>query len=369
MRKRRLTKRKTRQKVIIATICLMLIMVVGYAAFQTNINITAKGNIKEKSRVIQRWSGTDTTDFHSTFYKENIVSATFLDNADVPNNATESWNVSEDKTHGGVMAWVIPSNEDNTKYDLYVGAKDGVIANVDSGSLFRNFIGMSRINFNNNFDTTNVTRMPYMFDNCTNLSTIDLSSFNTKKVTKMDFMFNMFDNETQTVTSNKLNNIIFGENWSVENVTNMMQLFAGCYNLTNIDVANWDTSNVINMASVFAYCRGLKEIDVSHWNTSKVQEIGWLFMECNNLEFLDLSNFDTRNVTNMRCMFQGTTKLKNLDLCSFDTKKVTNMYAMFYGTTQLQNISVGLNWTMDNVTNSTGMFTNSGVSEVTTGQC
>ena len=69
---------------------------VGYAAFQTNLRITAKGNVKEKSRVIQAWSSTDQTDFHSDYYKQNIVSAEFLDNVDVPSNATESWNVSED---------------------------------------------------------------------------------------------------------------------------------------------------------------------------------------------------------------------------------------------------------------------------------
>lgn len=40
--------KKQRKIIIISLICFMFIMVGGYAAFQTNLNITAKGNIKEE---------------------------------------------------------------------------------------------------------------------------------------------------------------------------------------------------------------------------------------------------------------------------------------------------------------------------------
>lgn len=100
--------RRNKQKkiLIIGSLSLLLFLCVGYAAFSTNLSIIAKGNIKEETRVIQSWSSTDQTDFHSDFYKQNIVSVTFLDNNNVPSNATESWNVSGNKENGGVMAWV-----------------------------------------------------------------------------------------------------------------------------------------------------------------------------------------------------------------------------------------------------------------------
>ena len=85
--RRRLTRRqknkRNKQIIMVSTICLLIVMGVGYAAFQTNLSIIAKGNIKEKSRVIQAWGQTSQTDFHSNFYKQNIVSATFLDNNNV----------------------------------------------------------------------------------------------------------------------------------------------------------------------------------------------------------------------------------------------------------------------------------------------
>ena len=48
MRKIRRTRRKKQKKIlIISTLSLLLLLTVGYAAFSTNLSITAKGNIKE----------------------------------------------------------------------------------------------------------------------------------------------------------------------------------------------------------------------------------------------------------------------------------------------------------------------------------
>ena len=198
---------------------------------------------------------------------------TFLNNNDVPNSATESWNVSEDKENGGVIAYVVPNNEDNTKYDLYIGAKGGVIANPDSSYLFYNFRFVNEINFNNNFDTSSVIYMISMFRFCTSLKEMDLSSFDTRNVIEMGNLFCMFDNENGVVLENKLSKIIFGNNFSVEKARSISQMFTGCYNFTSLDVANFDTGNVEDMTSVFAYCDGLTSIDISGWNTSNVVDM------------------------------------------------------------------------------------------------
>ena len=308
-------KKKQKKILIIGSLSLLLFLCVGYAAFSTNISLKAKGNIKDKSRVIQAWSSTDQTDFHSDYYKENIVSATFLDNADVPSNATESWNVSEDKTHGGVMAWVIPNDEDSTKYDLYIGAQDGVIANEDSGSLFYDFRTLENINFNNNFDTSNATQMPYMFGGSSKMSFLDLSDFDTSNVTNMHGMFSAWKTTEQTWGTSNLSNIIFGENFLTSKVTNMQDMFSG--------------TQIVS---------------------------------------LSLNTFDTSNVTSMFHMFYLCNKLEILNICSFNTEKVSNMSGMFQKTTNLKNIYVGSSWTTTQA-NTSSMFTNSGISSVTTGQC
>ena len=55
--RRRLTRReknkRSKQIIMVSTICLLVVMVSGYAAFQTNLTLKAKGNIKEKIFTIE----------------------------------------------------------------------------------------------------------------------------------------------------------------------------------------------------------------------------------------------------------------------------------------------------------------------------
>ena len=310
-------KRRNQKKIIIiSALSLVLLLTVGYAAFQTNLSITAKGNIKEKSRVIQAWSSTDLTDFHSDYYKQNIVSVTFLDNNNIPNNATESWNVSEDKENGGVMAWVVPNNSDSTKYDLYIGTKGGVIANEESDYLFYNFRNLKEIKFENNFDTKYAKRMEGMFAGNTNFEVLDLSSFDTRNVVSMVGMFTAWDWDISNWGTNKLSIIIFGENFITSNVTDMGDMFSGF----------------------------------------KGRE-------------LNLSNFDTSNVNNMYHMFNRCDFLETLNICSFDISNVTRIDGMFRGTSNLKNVYVGNKWKITQTNITENIFYNSAISSVTKGQC
>ena len=334
----KMRRKKQKKIIIISALSLLLMITVGYAAFQTNLSITAKGNVKEKSRIIQAWDANSQTDFHSDYYKQNIVSATFLDNNNVPSNATESWNVSEDKENGGVMAWVIPNNEDNSKYDLYIGAKGGVIANEDSGYLFYNFINVNFIDFNGNFDTSNTYNMSNMFQDCLSLVTLDVSSINTHNVTDM---MNMFGISEKNYSKSKLKQII--------------------------GLENFDTGNVINMQGMFVRNSSLTELDLSNWNTSNVTNMSWMFQQCTSLINLNLSNFDTRKLEKMRGMFQSV-GLETINLCSFDTNNVTDMQLLFQLTPNVNKIYVGSKWTTSNA-DTYNIFDHSNVSSVTTGQC
>ena len=339
--RKRLTRKAKRTKrkiaIIISTLCLLFVMIAGYAAFQTNLNITAKGNIAQKSRVIQSWTSTSNEDFHTDYYRENIISVTFLDDARVPSNAVESWDVSETKDRG-VMAYVVQNSEDNTKYDLYIGANGGVIANEDSSYLFYYFANLENINFNESFNTSNTTNMSHMFADSRELITLDLTTLDTRNVTNMAGMFM----SSATANPMKLETIILGSNFNTINVTTMAAMFGNCTSLKNLDVSHFNTSNVTNMSEMFA--------------------------SCYSLPFLDLSNWDTSKVTTMHGMFYHCRSLTELNLCTFDTNQVTSMSLMFTGTSDLSNIYVGPNWTTENTT-ITNMFTYSGVSEVTTGQC
>ena len=260
-RRRRLYRReaKKQKKIIIASLFIILpIMAIGYGAFSTNINLSAWGNVLDKSRVIQSWGSNSNEDFHTDFYRKNIISATFLDNAVVPSNAVEKWDVSESKDHG-VMAYVIESTPETGKYDLYIGAKGGVIANANSNYLFDNFTEIKSISFDNNFDTSTSTDMSFMFHLCHNLTRLDLSGFDTSHVTTMQSMFNMWDGAS---TASELIYLDVS-NFDTKKVTNMEGMFCECRNLSILNLCSFDVSGVTNSVGMFKHMTNLNYVYVN----------------------------------------------------------------------------------------------------------
>jgi len=266
----------------------------GYSAFQTVISINAKGNIKEKSRVIRSWSSDSFDDFHNPQYRENIVSITFLNTREIPNNVEESWDVSSDGK-GGVIAYVKLNEEDHTKYDLFIGAKDGVIANEISSWLFYDMKSLKQIDFNNNFDTSNAITMESMFRACTSIKTIDISSFDTNNVTNMYGMFCFFRNEI--MLSNSLREIKFGNNFNTSNVKNMGSMFAGAGNLITLDLSNFNTSNVTTTFHMFLNCQSLKTIYVSDkFTMTNVSDSPDMFINDTNLVGGNGTTYDSNHI-------------------------------------------------------------------------
>lgn len=219
---------------------------------------------------------------------------------------------------GGVL-------EDTTPFSSYAGEIRGIqtgeefeIDNVKS--LFSNGyrdscidVLLKHINF------SKISDMNYMFGNCKDLKSLDLSNFDTS------------------------------------NVTIMKEMFYYCENLTSLDLSSFDTSKVTNMYGMFENCKKLVDINLSSFNTSNVTNMSYMFDDC-SFKSIDLSNFNTSNVTNMSFMFENNYKLESIDLSNFDTSKVTDMRGMFHWCFDLKTI-IGLN--ISNVTDMMYMFSNS----------
>ena len=97
-------------------------------------------------------------------------------------------------------------------------------------------------------NTSEVTNMAYMFSDCGNLTSLDLSHFNTSQVTIMHDMF---------------------------------EFSSG---LTSLDLSTFSTSKVTDMENMFSECTSLQTIYVgSGWNTTAVELSRWMFLDCNSL--------------------------------------------------------------------------------------
>ena len=116
--------------------------------------------------------------------------------------------------------------------------------------------------------------------------------------------------------------------WAIDtsNVTDMYRIFSSCSNLTSVDLSSFNTSNVTSMDGMFNICSNLTSLDLSSFNTSNVTSMHEMFRGCSNLTSLDLSSFDTSNVTDMDSMLQNCTKLNKLYLSSsfFNSASITS---------------------------------------------
>ena len=178
-------------------------------------------------------------------------------------------------------------------------------------------------------NTEEVTTMACMFQNCYQLTSLNISHFNTSKVTDMK---SMFDGCQRLISLNV-------SGFDTSEVTDMAGMFDGCSGLTSLDVSGFNTSKVTNMFRMFINCSGLTSLDVSGFDTSKVTDTFGMFCGCSRLTSLDVSGFNTSEVTNMSKMF-AKTSLKTIDLSHFDTSKVKDMSEMFNGCNALTELDL-----------------------------
>ena len=194
------------------------------------------------------------------------------------------------------------------------------------------------------FNTSNVTNMSEMFCKCSGLTSLKISSFNTSNVTSMSRMFTNCSSLTSLDVSS------FNTS-SVTGVSGMMGMFFGCSKLTSLNLSNFNTSNVTNMSYMFWSCSQLTSLDLSSFNTSSVNDMSFMFAYCYNLATIELRSFNTSNVTNMCCMFYNCDELTSLDLVNFNTSNVTDMRQMFCDCRSLRTIYCNDKWSCDNSSN------------------
>ena len=171
-----------------------------------------------------------------------------------------------------------------------------------------------------------------MFEGCSSLVALDLSSFDTSSVTYMSSMFRGCSSLAALDLSS----------FDTSSVTDMLSMFEGCSSLGSIDLSSFDTSSVTRMSYMFKGCSSLTSLDLTSFNTSSVASMEGMFTRCSSLTSLELSTFDTSSVSDMGYMFSDCATLKSLDISSFDTRAARNCYGCFHGM-HLGQIKVGAN--------------------------
>ena len=322
---------------------------------------------------------TSVSAFWQDAYKPYIRTISFgNDLSNLPSSCTEEnlcFDISDTGSKKKVYAYLIDSGlkdeyeTEQSLYNLYIVSGAPIFAPVDSSYLFAGFSNIKSINFNNNFNTSKVTDMSYMFGSGYYRSSIgsiiqnlDLSTFNTSNVINMEGMFlgyrGLLNLNIDNFNTSKVTNMagMFSMNSSLKKLDlssfctmNVITfginsvsygMFYGCSSLEEIDLSSFDTSSATGMYGMFCGWSSIKNLELSNFNTSNVTSMRYMFSDCSSLEEIDLSSFNTSHVTDMSYMFETCSSLTSLDLSNFNTSSVNNMNYMFSDCSSLESLNL-----------------------------
>lgn len=261
------------------------------------------------------------------------------------------WNLSDNP-------WGV--TEDIKKNTKLIVFRDKVVGNEDFSHFFQDLSNLKEVRGLENIDCTNATNMYSMFGSCSNLQSVDLSSWKSSKVTTVHDMF---------ASCGNLKTVKIGTGFDTSNVTDFTSMFYRCYNLESVDleniktdsatvlacmfdnnqklatmnIANWNVSKCTNFGGMFNGCSKVTILDVSKWNTSAATNMDHMFYACSSVKSYDFSKWNTAKCTNMAEMFNRNSSVTLLDLSSFDTSKVENMVYMFRECGNLKEIKGQIN--------------------------
>ena len=119
------------------------------------------------------------------------------------------------------------------------------------------------------------------------------------------------------------------ENLNTANVTNMTSMFDNCQNLSSLNLSKFNTENVTNMSYMFDNCQNLSSLDLSKFNTAKVTNMYYMFTGCSDLTTIYASDkFIIAEFNNGYKMFYGCKLLKGA-LPKYDENLTSSDYANY----------------------------------------
>lgn len=191
-----------------------------------------------------------------------------------------------------------------------------------------------------------VTNLSQVFRGATNVQKINTVGWNTSSVTTFYGLF---------LQCTKLTDIPGVSAFDVSAADDIQMMFQQCRQLTALDLSSWDVSGIQYMQQMFYYCDKLTAAGVDNWDVSSVKDFSQMFNMCSKLVFdTDLSSWKASPLKVSR-MFAGASKVIALDLRGLDVSAVSDFTGVFGSMTSLTSLDI-TGWDMSNATNLQTMF-------------
>ena len=191
----------------------------------------------------------------------------------------------------------------------------------------------------------NLSNAQYMFQNCKNLISLDLSELDTRNVINMAYMFYECNNLVN------LNILSF----DTRNVTSMEDMFYKCQKIKTLDLTHFDTSSITNMREMFYGCSELLELNISGLGNDNLEDVSDIFKDCDKLKTLNMSNFNFGKEKNIDAVFRNLNNCQTIDLSGSNMPSVISLASLFHSCTKLETVNLS-NVNARNVTGASYMF-------------
>lgn len=245
-------------------------------------------------------------------------------------------------------------------------------ANItDMSSMFQECSNLKSLDFTN-FDTKNVSNMYFMFNGCSTLTSLDLTNFNTAEVRDMNRMFYMLDESSTALTT-----IYVSDNFVTTNVQNGENMFKNCtklkgfkkYFLLNTDhqYANYKTgyftsgcgyAEFDNATGTLTFSnKGVKPEGAYDLNAEAFRP-QWKNIETTVKKVVFNASFANAKPTICYAWFYNNSNLTTIEGLEYlNTEDVTNMGFMFDGCSALKSLNLS-KFNTAKVTSMKNMFNN-----------
>lgn len=160
------------------------------------------------------------------------------------------------------------------------------------GQLFSGFGSIKHIDIKKlNMDM--ILNISNMFSYMKELTDIDVGGLITTGVLDASALFAGDTALTEIENLNQLDTSTF---------ITIASMFEGCSNLSHVAVSSWNTQYVKDFSKVFQNCSSLESIDLSNWHIKDANVIG-MFWNCNALNQVTIPNVIMKNATAANAMF------------------------------------------------------------------
>ena len=216
--------------------------------------------------------------------------------------------------------------------------------------MFQNCYYLKTIIFSTEEKATNIQLLSNMFENCRNITSLNLSFFSFLKVTNMNDMFKSCSN---------IRSIIFPNNEKSTTIQYMKSMFYGCNKISSIDLSGLTFINTKDLSNFFNGCYNLENIIFpQNEKAENIEQFDYMFNNCSKLSSIDLSNISLKNAKKMKFFLSDCINLKNINF-PIDGKanKVEEYTGMFYNCINLVSIDMS-NFSFVNTKSLSFMFFN-----------